>query len=398
MTNEKPAFTAFAQNESDRETLKVFATKNGFGDSCIFQGDIETATAFLKTNTSPILLLVEVSSAEAASAQLDALADVCSPETKVIIIGSVNEYSFYRWLIDIGIFSYLLRPLTLEMLEGEYKKSLSNSSAGKAALEEKKPAQIISVIGARGGVGASTIALNLSGIFAEYSDKKIALVDIDPQEGTLSLFLDIEPARGLRDALEKPDRIDTMFIDRVMNKPHKNLCVLSAEESFSEPLHISPDTSEVFMKELSNKYDVVVLDIPRYLNQFSRECLKKSSQIIIVAELNLQSLRDTLRLSDFIRDTLKIPQPMVVINRFAMSSKNEIGIADFEKAIGIKSAVKIAYTPDIFMQVGTDIPSVTQRKNPCMKPIYELAMQLVPDLQLPEAEKASDLLSFFKKK
>lgn len=397
--SKKPDFLAFAQDGADRETLKDFALAHGWEETCIAQGDIATATEYLKTNPSPKLLLVEIPSAEAASGLLDALADVCDAGTKVIIIGTVNEYSFYCWLTSIGVFSYLLRPLTKQMLDDAYQKSITISSAGAgSAVDANEPTKIIAVIGARGGVGASTISLNLAGIFAEHSGKKIALVDVDPQQGTLALSFDIEPAHGLRDALEKPERIDTLFIDRVMSKPSKNLWVMSVEEPLSEMLNINELAAETILKEFVEKYEVVVLDIPRNLSQFSRDFLKKADSVVLVAELNLQSLRDTLRLSDLIRDTLKLPAPMVVINRAGVAPKNEISVADFEKGIGDKIVEKINYLTDVFMYIGNEIPAVTHAKNTGIKPLYNIAKQLLPNMQIVEEVKKNDMLGFLKKK
>jgi pilus assembly protein CpaE len=391
----RPEFLAFAKDSMDREAIKAFASANGWPDSCIFEGDIRVAAEYLKAHPSPLLLLVEIPSAEEAPELLDALANVCDPNTKVIVTGMVNEYSFYCWLMDIGVFNYMLRPVKKEALDAAYKKATASPAA--TPVKEKEPTKIIAVIGARGGVGASAIALNLAGIFAEHSDKKIALADIDPQEGTLSLALDMEPARGLRDALEKPERIDPLFIDRVMGKPHKNLWVLSAEEPLNEHIHIGADTAEALIKELCNKYNVVVMDIPRRLNPFSRECLKKAHHVLLVAELSLPSLRDTLRLSDIIVDTLKMKAPMIIANRLGLAQKNEMNIADFEKGIDAKIVEKIPYAPDIFMPISSEIPSIAHAKHAAMKPLYNLAKQLLPDILLDEKPKQANFLGFMKK-
>lgn len=392
----KPAFLAFASDEADMAVLRAFAAAHHWADSCVLQGDIATATQYLKAHPSPDVILVELPSAAEASALLDALADVCDPDTKVITIGTINEYSFYCWLVEIGISSYLLRPLTEAAIETAYQKSIAADAL--AAPQERKPGSVIAVMGARGGVGATTVALNLAGIFAEFSSKKIALVDFDPQEGSISLALDIEPARGLRDALEKPDRIDSLFIDRVMTRPHKNLAVISAEESIQEQLHVSEHAAEALLTELCNKFDVVVLDVPRYLNPFTRHALKKAEHVLLVAELSLQSLRDTLRLNDVLHDQLKLKPPQVIVNRMGLAPKSEMSIADFEKGTNMKVVQRITFLPDIFMQISPDIPAIAQAKNAAVKPLYELAAQLVPDLAVHEAPKDNHLLDFLKKK
>jgi pilus assembly protein CpaE len=323
--------------------------------------------------------LVEIPSASEASALLDGLAEVCDPATKVIIIGNINEYSFFCWLTEIGVFSYLLRPLSVQVLENTYAKSVERPTvAGKA---EKPPGKTIAVLGARGGVGASTVALNLAGLIAEYSKKNVALADMDAQEGTIALTLDLEPSRGFREALEKPDRIDSLFIDRVVSKPHKNLSILSAEESLQERLAIHDNAAAALVKELRDKFDIVLMDIPRYLSPFGRACLAQADQVVVVAELSLASLRDTLRISDLMRESLKMKPPIIAINRKGMT-KHDMKAADFEKGLNAKITQIVSFAPDLFMPVSTEIPALKIKTHAAAKELLLLAGELIPEAKI----------------
>ena len=390
----KPPFMAFASDDKDIAVIQQFAATLGWSQADVQQGNIETAAAFLADHTSPTLLLVELPSVEDAPVMLDALANVCDADTKVITIGSINEYSFYCWLMDMGIFSYMLKPLTLQALEANYEKSVGSPVQAKPG---KQPGKIIAVIGTRGGVGASAISLNLSGVIADVSGKQVALVDVDPHEGTLSLALDIEPSRGIRDALEKPDRIDSLFIERVMSKPLKNLSVISAEEALHEPVYMHENAANALVKELRDKFDIVVLDVPRHLNFYTRQCLQNADHIVIVTELTLLSLRDALRLSDLIRETLKKQPPLVVVNRAGCIPKYEMQVADFEKGIGTKIVQKIPFAPELFMQIGTEIPALKMKTHAAVKPLQALAEQLVPGAKAKLAEEKKKG-GFFSKK
>ncbi|MDE3059705.1 MAG: AAA family ATPase [Pseudomonadota bacterium] len=372
----KPSLLAFATDHADIETLKAFAAARQWSDASIQQGDIRTAIPFLKSNPSPAFLLVELPSASEAPALLDALAEVCDPDTKVITIGTVNEYSFYCWLMDLGIFSYLLRPLTVHALETAWQKSLAPAGSAKV---EKQPGKTIAVIGARGGVGATTIAINLAAVIADLSKKQTALVDIDPQGGSIALALDIEPSRGLREALEKPDRIDSLFIERVMSKPLKNLSVLSAEESLQDQLHAHDRAAESLISELRNTFDIVLLDIPRHPSAFSRQCLRQAEHVVLVAEPTLLSLRDALRLSDLMAESFKMKPPVIVVNRVGLAPREEMPIADFEKGLNAKVACRVPFAPQLFMQVSNDIPVLKHGQQEAMKSLYALAGQLVPE-------------------
>ncbi len=377
-------FLAFASDAQDAETIKQFAAKHGWADSCVKQGDIKSATEFLKNNPSPTLLLVEITSAGEAKAQLDGLAEVCSPDTKVIVIGTVNEYSFFCWLMDIGISSYLLKPMTEQVLDGAYVKSVTRTAVQSTSA--KQLGKIIALVGARGGVGSTTLAINLAGVIAESSKKNTALVDLDPTDGSIALSLDLEPSRGFREALEKPDRIDPLFIDRVMHKQGKYLSVLSSEESLYEPMAADDSAADILMKELRDRFQVIILDLPRHLDGFSQKCLSQAEQVVLVAELTLSSLRDTLRLSDALRDMFKLKPPLVVVNRVGMAAKQAVTPADFEKGVGAKIAYSIPFAPDVFMQIGNEIPAVKARSNAAVKPLLQLAAQLVPEAKMQVAE------------
>ncbi len=387
-------FIAFTSDEKDIATLKAFAAKHQWPEDCIHQGDIRTAAEYLKTNPSPALLLVEIPSAAEAPKLLDALAEVCDSDTKVITTGTVNEYSFYCWLMEIGIFSYLLKPLSDAMLEGALAKA-NNRVAGESG-PVKQPGKLIAVTGTRGGVGATTLSINLAGAIADLYKKNVALVDIDPQEGSIALMLDLEPSRGLREALEKPDRIDPLFVDRVMSKHGKFLSVLSSEETLQEEISIHEDAADALLKELRDKFDVVVIDIPRYLNAFTRKCLAQSDHVILATELTLLCLRDMLRLSDLLRETIKIRPPLVVATRVGMS-KQEMKIGDFEKGVNATIAHRIAFVPDVFMHISSDVPVVKFKSHTAVKPLHQLAAHLMPEVAGAAASgKESKGFSFFK--
>lgn len=371
-------FLAFVNDAPDIETLKRFVESHGWAESCVNQGDIRKATEFLKDNPSPTLLLVEVPSANEAKDLLDKLSEVCSPETKVIVIGTVNEYSFYCWLMDIGISSYLLKPMNDQVLENAYLKSITHSAGAAGAV--KVPGKVIAVIGARGGVGASTLALNIAGIISDLSKKNTALIDLDPQYGTLALTLDLDPSKGVREVLEKPDRMDSLFLERVMHKHGPHLSIWSAEETMQERLVIHEKAGDGLMKELKDKYQVIVLDMPRYLGIFGRKCLGQADNVIVATDLSLAGLRDTLRLSDLMRDALKLKPPIVVANRVGMAPKQAVKQDDFEKGVGAKIAYSIPFAPDVYVHVGPEIPAVKSKGHAAVKPLLALAAQLIPEV------------------
>lgn len=392
----KVTLAAFLLDDVDMEMVQKFASAAGVAHETMVKGDIQTATDYLKNHKSPTLLMVEIPSAAEAPKLLDALADVCDPDTKVITVGAINEYSFYCWLTEIGIFSYLLKPLTFAMLEGVYKKA--TEPVVVASKEEKKAGTVIAMLGARGGVGTSALSLNLAGAFAELSPRPVALVDVDSHAGTVALTLDIEPSRGLREAMEKPDRIDSMFVERVMIKPVKNLSVLCAEDPLHEHFMPHEQAASYLLAELKNSFGMVILDIPRQLTPHTMNFLKKADKVIVVSELSLLSLRDTLRIQDMFREVLKLPPPLIVLNRTGMMPKHEMHLADFEKGVNMKTTANIPFAPDAFMQVSSDIPAIKMKSHAAMKAVYGLAYQLVPAFAPKESPEKKSGFKLFKPK
>lgn len=373
-------FLAFANDTKDIDVLKQFALSHSWADSCVRQGDIKTATDFLKENAPPALLLVEIPNAAEAQAMLDALAEVCSPETKVIVIGSVNEYSFYCWLLDIGISSYLLKPLTNQAIENAYARAQGQGSGQGGAV--KTSGKVIAVMGTRGGVGCTTMAINLAGIIADSGKKNTALVDLDPQKGSIALALDIEPSKGFREALERPDRMDALFIERAMHKHSQYLSILDSEETLHDRFTIHESAGDILLKQLKDHYQVIILDMPRHLNGYTRQCLGHVDKAVVVTELSLVGLRDTLRICDMLRQNYNIADPIVVANRIGATPKYAVKTGDFEKGINDKVAFSVPFQPDFFMPISTDIPVVKTKGHAGSKPLYALAAQLVPETKM----------------
>ena len=395
MTEIRPDFLAFAAS-GDAAVLGQFAGAHGWSTDCVYEGDIRTATEYLKTHRSPQLLLVEIPSAEESQALIDALADVCEAGTKVIVIGHVNEYSFYCWLTEIGISSYLLKPLALPALETAFQKSLQAKNVAAAPVQKK--AKVIAVVGARGGVGASTMAINIAGLAAEIGGFEVALVDAEMQEGTIALSLDIEPTRGMRDVLEKPERIDDLFAQRVMTKLGTHLSVLCSEEPMSDRIPLHENAASTLLDALHAKFDVVVVDLPRYLSPFGRSVLEQTAHVVLVADLSLASLRDTLRIGDLLRDSAHITSLLPLANRVGYGKGQEVKKEDFEKGIGTTLAGCIPFAPEVFMHIGNDIPVVKHKNHAAAKALRAFAAQMLPELEEKTEAKKSFGLDFLKGK
>lgn len=314
----------------------------GFTQLRVETGDVTNATEFLSQQPSPEILLVEIGNQDQAPAQLDALANVVNPHTKVIATGKVDSIRFFQWLSDLGIDGYLLQPFSAQ----ELKQAIAKGAIRKAEAAANKPAEqktLIAVIGARGGVGTTTIATNLAAIFAKDLRLPTALTDLDPHFGSAALLLDLMPSKGMREALDKPDRVDTLFLERVMLKPFANLSILSAEEPISETIIPQANAGEMIVGALREKFRVIIADVPRQMNALTRHVIAQADHVLMVADPQLACLRDCLRFRDYLVEQLKRPAPRVLLNRVGQSKPNELSKQEFAKHYGHAVALELAF-------------------------------------------------------
>lgn len=336
----------FLRDPASVEAIHAVANQRGIQGYRLEEGTIAEATLYLKTNPSSRLLIIELPREGDASTLLDALADVVNPHTKVIVIGHTDTLTFYQWLMGLGIQEYLLAPVTPAAFLAAIDKG---SAAGSVAEKPTHAKKLIGFIGARGGVGTTTMATSLAALLAEEYHVPTGLVDLDSHFGSVALSLDLEPGRGMRDALEKPGRIDGLFLDRVMIKPLPNLSILSAEEPLHELAAPHANAGEVLMKTLAEKFDVVVADIPRQMNGLTRYVLANADIVVIVAEPQLIDLRDALHIRDYVVEQLKRPAPLLLINREGMADgKSELPVAEITKHYGAAPLGRIPLIPEAF--------------------------------------------------
>ncbi len=390
-------------NATCADAVNLAAKELGFSLVKIEKGDVTDATAYFAQNASPEILIVEIGNQQEAPAQLDALADVLNPHTKVLATGTVDSIRFYQWLSDLGIEGYLLQPFSA----GELKQAIAKGSIKKPealAADAAKTRKIIAVVGARGGVGTTMIATNLAAIFVQDYKITTALADLDPYFGSVALALDLEPGRGLRDALEKPDRVDGLFLERVMVKPFAGLGILSAEEPLMDTITMQPNAGEMIFAALKEKFTCMVVDLPRQMNPLTRHVLNVADHVIIVAEPQITSLRDTLRIKDYLVENLKRLTPLVVLNKVGVSAANELSAKEFAKNYGHDVRAQFHFMPEIVAATAQgELLSVTPKLNHVLNPLRGIAREFMGETPGDEKddatqEKAGGILSRLKGK
>jgi pilus assembly protein CpaE len=368
-------FLAFVNDSATADTIRTAMQARGISAFQVETGDVATATAFLTQHPSPQTLLVELpGDADRSAPLLDKLADVVNPACKVLTTGPVDTLRFYQWLLGLGIQEYLLKPFTPEQLLAAIEKGSAPVVTASGTPSVKK---LVAVIGARGGVGTTTIATHLAAIFAQEQQLDTALIDLDPQFGSVALGLDLEPSRGLRDALEKPDRVDGLFLDRVVIRPFPKLAVLSAEDALQEIIIPQANAGPVLFGALAEKFGIVVADVPRQVTPLTRHVLSQADAVVVVAEPHVIDLRDALRVKDFVAEQLKRPAPLLFINREGIAGKHGLPVSDFTKHYGTSPAARLPWLPDAMGAAAQGELLLNDRKlSPALEPLRQLAERI----------------------
>jgi pilus assembly protein CpaE len=326
-------FTAFVCDDSTADMLRPVAVEHGWSPEKVNKGGLRNAVQSLSVSASPNILFVDLSESADPLNDINALAEVCEPGTIVIASGTVNDVRLYRDLVASGIHDYLLKPFTVDQLRDTFAHAQSILSGPRGESQVDKPHVMAAVIGVRGGVGASTIATSLAWLFGEKARRSTALLDLDVHFGTGALALDLEPGRGLTDAIENPSRIDGLFIERAMVRANERLSVLSAEAPINQPLVTDGTAFFQLQEEMRNAFESTVLDLPRQMLIQYPHLVHDAHVAVVVAELTLAGTRDTIRILAWLKSNAPQTKVIVVANAVPSGGALEINRKDFEQSI-----------------------------------------------------------------
>ncbi|HUT49099.1 MAG TPA: AAA family ATPase [Alphaproteobacteria bacterium] len=323
-------------------------------------GGVRKSVELFQQGPSPRLLIIDLSGLDQPMNEIDALAEVCEPGTTVVAVGDQNDVGLYRRLTLAGITDYLVKPLTAEAIDLAIETA---AGVPTAASESAATGKVIAFIGAHGGVGTTTLAVNTAWTIATEMGKQVAIVDLDLKFGAVSLALDVEPGRGLREALQHPERIDGLFVAGAAVGISDRLYVLGSEEPLEDGVEFHSDALELLLTELRRSFDVVVLDIPRALAVQQQAALADAT-VAVVSDMTLLGVRDTLRLNGFAKRAYADGKIITVINRVGGDRKGEVPRGDFEK--GIEGKVDVIVPEDkktlaIASHAGKAIATIAKR-------------------------------------
>ncbi|HWK35850.1 pilus assembly protein CpaE [Sphingomonas sp.] len=377
---QREPFVAFVCDESTAEAIRPIAVEMGWSAEKVNKGGLRNAVQTLSVSASPNILFVDLSESGDPLNDINALAEVCEPGTVVIAAGQVNDVRLYRDLVASGIQDYLLKPLNPDMLRESFSQALALLNAPRTTeASTERPHCGIGVIGARGGVGASTLATSLAWLISGKGNRTTALLDLDVHFGTGALALDLEPGRGLTDAIENPSRIDGLFIERAMVRASDRLAVLSAEAPIHSPIVTDGAAFYQLQEELKTAFEATVVDLPRAMLVNHPHLVSDIQIAVLVTELTLAAARDTIRLLAWFKSNAPQARLVVVANRVQASAQIEISRKDFEGSIERKVDFVVPFEPKQAAQaakLGKPLAEAAKGVK-SLQPIADLAQHLL---------------------
>ncbi len=319
----------------DRRMSKAHVKQNMGGAAAAVE-------AYRNAPTPNVIILEATANKDLLVEQLDELSQYCDAGTKVIILGKVNDIVLYRQLMARGVSEYLVWPFGVV----DFVQAISHLFRGPGA---KPVGRVVSVVGAKGGVGASTIAHNLAWHLAQELEMATIVADLDLGFGTAALDFNQDPPQGVAEAVFAPERVNSTLVDRLLSKCGENLSLLAAPAMLDRLYDFGETSFNSLVDTVRASTPWVVLDVPHCWNGWTRRMLVGGDEVIVVASPDLANLRNAKNIMDNIRGARPHDHPpRLVLNGVGMAKRPEISVADFTKTIEIEPVAVFPHDAKLF--------------------------------------------------
>lgn len=359
----------------------------------VHMGGATAAVQHYQESPTPNLIIVESSlPRQQLLGELDRLAECCDPGTKVIVTGHVNDVILYRELLKRGVSEYLVAPISVPQL----MESLSNLYNDP---ESDPVGHVYSFIGAKGGVGSSTICHNAAWTLSRSLTSNVIIADLDLAFGTTGLDFNQDPVQGIAEALATPERLDEVLLDRLLTKCSEHLSIFAAPVVLDRDYDITPDGCDMVIDVARQNVPYVVVDLPHGWSPWTKRVLLQSDEVVITAAPDLANLRNAKNIVELLKQSRANDNPpRLIINMANMPKRPEIALKEFEDALGLKALAVIDFDPETFGQAannGQMIEELNERAKAA--PVFrDLAMTLAHRKEV-KVEKKSALAPLLEK-
>jgi len=387
---------AFCETEAVEKAFQGFAADRRIARAHVksHMGGIRAAIDFYESAPTPNVIIVESAlEGETLIDELQLLAQVCDVDTKVIVIGHKNDVELYRRLMKFGVSEYMITPLTT--------MDLIRSIGEMFAAPDTEPlGRTIAFVGAKGGTGSSTIAQNIAWSISEVFQNEVIIADFDFAGGTVGLNFNQDPAQGIIEALNSSEKLDAIYLDRILAKCTEHLNLLTAPAVLDRMHAFSKEEVDRMIEVAQQSVPYLVADLPYHWSDWSASTLIAADEVVITATADLAGLRNAKNLFDTLSQERKNdPKPHVILNQVGRSKDTEIKAAAFEDALETKLALSIPFEPSIFgmaMNNGQMIGE-SHPKSPIVAQFKALAANLTGRAESTTMERKGMKMSFLEK-
>lgn len=319
----------------DRRLAKAHVT--------VQMGGAQAAVAFYKNASTPNLVIIEsLLDRNDMLGELDRLAEVCDPGTKVVVVGHVNDVLLYRELLRRGVSEYVVAPVKVLQIIESISAIYTDPETGPVG-------QVIAFVGAKGGSGSSTVCHNTAFAIASALKTDVVIADFDLPFGTAGLDFNQDPLQGIADALASPERLDEMVLDRLLSRCSDHLSLFAAPGTLDRPYDLDPHTCDTVLDVVRENVPWIAVDVPHLWTAWAKQVVLRADHVVITASPDLANLRNTKNLIDQLKGSRPNDRPpLLVLNQVGVPKRPEISVKDFGYAIELEPKIVIDFDAQLF--------------------------------------------------
>lgn len=350
----------------------------------VHMGGVATAVEFYQTAPTPNLIILE-SRAEPRQ-MMDALrqlSEFCDPDTKVVVIGHYNDVGLYRDLIRSGVSEYVVAPVSMAEI-------IAVISAIFVDPEAAPIGKSIAFVGAKGGVGSSTIAHNVAWTMSNLFKSEVVVADLDLAFGTANINFDQDPNMGIAEAVFSPERVDEVYLDRLLAQCSEHLSLLAAPSSLDRVYDFDAESFAEIIDTAQRSAPSLVLDVPHVWNGWTRTTLQRADEVVITVTPELANLRNAKNIVDTLRKLRpNDKEPKLIINQVGLPKRPEISVNDFSEPLGLTPMAVIPFEPLIFGNASNNgrMLGEMDAKSPIVSIVNEIAHVLTGRAEIKSKKK-----------
>lgn len=366
---------AFCEGSGTAEALQVAAEDRRLSKThvSLHMGGAQAAVAHYQESPTPNLIVIESSLPRAQMlGELDQLAESCDSGTKVLVIGHVNDVILYRELLKRGVSEYLVAPVKPIHLMESISNLYNNPDSDPVG-------NVLAFIGAKGGVGSSTLCHNAAWTLSEVLKSNVVIADLDMAFGTTGLDFNQDPVQGIAEALSSPERLDEVLLDRLLTKCSEHLSIFAAPVVLDRDYDLSAEACTTVLDVVRQNVPFVAVDLPHSWTSWTKRILLSADEVVITAVPDLANLRNAKNILDLLKQSRSNDgPPHLVLNMANMPKRPEISVKEFAQSLDLKPTAIIEFDIETFGQAANNGQMIEElnKKAKAVGPIRDLALAL----------------------